>query len=48
MRDLPVILKWHGLQSLDKALDFLIKFCMSKFYSLNSLCKVAAYNFGSV
>ena len=52
VQDLPVILKWHNLQSLDKALDFFIElnFCKSDLYSLNSLkkCKVAIYNFGSV
>ena len=37
MQDLPVILKWHNLQSLDKALDFFIelKLCKSDFYFLN-------------
>ena len=33
MQGLPVILKWHSLQSLDKALDLYIefKFCESDF-----------------
>ena len=49
---LPVILKWHNLQSQDKALDFFIefKFCESDFYFLNGSenCMVATYNFCSV
>ena len=50
---LPVILKWHNLQSLDKALDiFFIEFkcCESDFYFLSGgkNCMVATYNFGSV
>ena len=52
MQGLPVILKWHCLQSLDKALDLIIelKFCESDFYFLNGSknCMVATYNFGSV
>ena len=52
MRGLPVILKCHDLQSLDKALDLFIefKFCESDFYFLNGSknCMVATYNFGSV
>ena len=52
MQGLPVILKCHNLQSLDKALDLFIefKFCESDFYFLNGSknCKVATYNFGSV
>ena len=52
MQGLPVILKWHNLQSLDKALDIFIefKFCESCFYFLNGSknCMVATYNFGSV
>ena len=52
VQGLPVILKWHYLQSLDKALDLLIefKFCESDFYFLNGSknCMVATYNFGSV
>ena len=52
MQGLPVILKWHILQSLDKALGLLIefKFCESDFYFLNGskICVVATYNFGSV
>ena len=52
MQGPPVILKWHNLQSLDKALGLLIelKFCESDFYFLNRSknCVVAAYNFGSV
>ena len=52
MQDLPVILKLHNLQSLDKALDLFIefKFCESNFYFLNGSknCMVATYNFGSV
>ena len=49
---LPVILKWHNFQSLDKALYFTIelKFCKSYSDSLNMRknVKVATYNFGSV
>ena len=52
MQGLPVILKWHDLQSLDKALDLFIefKFCKSDFYFLNGSknCMVATYNFSSV
>ena len=52
MQGLPVILKWHNLQSLDKALDIILefKFCESDFYFLNGSknCMVATYNFGSV
>ena len=52
VQGLPVILKWHNLQSLDKALDLLIefKFCKSDSYFLNGSknCMVATYNFGSV
>ena len=52
MQGLPVILKWHNLQSLDIALDIFIefKFCESDFYFLNGSknCMVATYNFGSV
>ena len=52
MQGLRVILKWHNLQSLDKALDLFIefKFCESDFYFLNGSknCFVANYNFGSV
>ena len=52
MQGLPVIFKWHILQSLDKALDLFIefKFCESDFYLLNGSknCMVATYNFGSV
>ena len=52
MQDLPVILKWHNLQSLGKALDLFIefKFWESDFYFLNGSkkCMVATYNFGSV
>ena len=52
MQGLPVVLKWHYLQSLDKALDLFIefKFCESDFYFLNGSknCMVATYNFGSV
>ena len=52
MQGLPVILKWHNLQSLDKAFDIFIefKFCESCFYILNGskICMVATYNFGSV
>ena len=52
MQGLSVILKWHILQSLDKALDLFIefKFCESDFYFLNRSknCMVATYNFGSV
>ena len=52
MQGQPVILKWHNLQSRDKALDLFIefKFCVSDFYFLNGSknCMVATYNFGSV
>ena len=52
MQGLPVILKWHNLQSIDIALDIFIKFkyCESEFYFLNGSknCMVASYNFGSV
>ena len=52
MQGLPVILKWHNLQSLDIALDIFIefKFCEIDFYFLNGSknCMVATYNFGSV
>ena len=52
MQVLPVILKLHNLQSLDKALDLFIefKFCESDFNFLNGSknCMVATYNFGSV
>ena len=52
VQDLPDILKWHNLQSLNKALDLLIefKFCESEFYFLNRSKNgmVATYNFGSV
>ena len=52
VQDLPVILKWHNLQSLDNALDIFIelKFCESDFYFLNGgkNCMVATYIFGSV
>ena len=52
VQGLPVILKWHYLQSLDKALDLFIefKFCESDFNLLNGSknCMVATYNFGSV
>ena len=52
VQGLPVILKWHNLQSLDKALDLFIefKFCESDFDFLNRSknWKVATYNFGSV
>ena len=52
VQDLPVILKLHNLQSLNKALDLFIEFkcCESDFYFLNGRknCMVATYNFGSV
>ena len=52
MQGLPVIMKCHNLQSLDKALDISIefKFCGSDFNFLNGSknCMVATYNFGSV
>ena len=52
MQGLPVILKRHNLQSLDKAFDLFFKFtfCESDFYFLNGSksCMVATYNFGSV
>ena len=52
VQGLPIILKWHNLQSLIKALDLFIefKFCESDFYFLNGNknCMVATYNFGSV
>ena len=51
MQGLPVILKWHNLQSLDKALDLFIVFKIfeSDFYFQNGSknCMVATYNFGS-
>ena len=52
VQGLRVILKWHNLPSLDKALDLLIEFnfCESDFYFLNGSknCMVATYNFGSL
>ena len=52
MPGLSVILKWHNLQSLHKALDLYIefKFCESDFYFLNGSknCMAATYNFCSV
>ena len=52
MQGLPDILKYHNLQSLNKAFDLFIefKFCESDFYFLNRSknCMVATYNFGSV
>ena len=52
MQDLPVILRWHYSQSLEKALDLFIefRFCEGDFYFLNGskTCMVATYNFGSV
>ena len=52
MQGLPVILKWHNLLSLDKALDLFIEFKIgeSEFYFLNGnkKCMVATYNFSSV
>ena len=52
MQGLPVILKRHNLQSLDKVLDLFIefKFCERDFYFLNGSknSMVATYNFGSV
>ena len=52
VQGLLVILKWHNLQSLVKALDLFIefKFCESDIYYLNGSknCLVATYNFGSV
>ena len=52
VQGLLVILKWHNLQSLDKALDLFIEFKYSEsdFYFLNGSkkCMVATYNFGSV
>ena len=37
VQDLPVILKWHNFQSLEKALNVFMefKFCKSDVYSLN-------------
>ena len=37
LQDIPVILKWHDFQSLEKALNFLIelKFCKSDVYFLS-------------
>ena len=48
--DLPVILKWHGLQSLDKALDFFNKILYEQILlsEQSKICKVAAYKFGLV
>ena len=42
MQDLPVILKLHNLQSLDKTLDLFIefKFCERDFYFLNGSKKL--------
>ena len=52
MQSIPVILKQHNLQSLEKALDPFIefRFCESYFYFLNGskICMVATYNFGSM
>ena len=52
VQGLTVILKWHNLHSLNKALDLLVelKFCESDFYFLKGSknCMVATYNFGSV
>ena len=52
MQGLPVILKWHNLHSLYKALDLFIEFeiCECDFYFLNRSknCMVATYSFGSV
>ena len=52
VQSLPVILKWHDLQILDKAFDLFIEFklCESNVYLLNGSknCMVATYNFGSV
>ena len=50
MRDLPVILKLHGLQSLDKALDFFNKILYEQILlsEQSKKCKVTTYNFGSV
>ena len=52
MQCLPVILKLHNLECLDKAFDLLIeyKFCESDFYFLNGSknCMVPTYNFGSM
>ena len=53
VQGLPVILKWHNLQSFDKALELFFiefKFCDSDFYFLNGSknCMVATYNFGLV
>ena len=52
MQGLPVILKLHNLQSLDKALDLFIEFefCESDFYFLDrsKKCIVATNDFGSV
>ena len=37
VQDLPVILKWHNFQSLEKALNFFMElnFCKSDVYFLN-------------
>ena len=52
VQGLPVTLKWHNLQWLDKAFGLFIefKFCESDFYFLNRSknCMVATYNFCSV
>ena len=52
VQGLPVILKGHNLQSLDKVLDLFVefKFCESDFYFLNGSKNymLATYNFGSV
>ena len=52
VQGLPVILKWHHLQSHDKALELFIefKFCERDFNFLNRSKNymVATHNFGSV
>ena len=52
MQNIPVILKWDNLQSLEKTLDFYIalKFCKSDFHFLNrrKKCKVATFNIVSM
>ena len=47
VHDVPVILKCHNLQSLDKAMDYFIeiKFCKSEFYFLNRRINYVRWRF---
>ena len=49
MQDLPVILKWHNFQSLEKALNFFmeLKKFKSDVYFLNRCHKCVCGHFGS-